>query len=253
VFAYFFFRKRWKNIPSAEIKYLFFFFLANLVLYAAYSKSGWTYRYQSFLVAIGIIVLSVFFFNYVFVSFSKHTVLKWVLVVFIGVIPLAYFLTAGISLIIKTPRASTNIYEQQYQMGQFLKRYYNGRGVALNDIGAANYFADIKCVDLWGLGNLEISKKRRALVFSSQDIREICSRNQVDIAIIYDSWFAEGDSTSIPAEWVKAGEWEIKDNVIAGDDVVSFYAVSTIAKAELMSNLKFFSASLPKGVICRIF
>ncbi len=55
------------------------------------------------------------------------------------------------------PQCTTNIYEQQYQMGLFVRRYYQNSTVALNDIGAVNFLADIHCLDLLGLANAEVA------------------------------------------------------------------------------------------------
>ncbi|MEO8512184.1 MAG: hypothetical protein ABI543_01360 [Ignavibacteria bacterium] len=231
-----------------KITYLILLFGVNLVLYAAYSKSGWSYRYQSFLVALGIFVFSILLFEYLLKDFRKKIALKSVLITILIIFPMVYFLVQGIQLNIQTPVASTNIYEQQYQMGQFLKKYYQGDGVALNDIGASNYFADIKCVDLWGLANLEISQKRRSGKFVTEDIRRACEKYNVKIAIVYDSWFKDGDKSELPGEWLKAGTWTIENNVIAGDSVVSFYAVNDKELAKLSESLKDFQVQLPKGV-----
>ena len=157
---YYISKSRYGSIFNMKITYLILLFVANLILYAAYSKSGWSYRYQSFLVALGLVIFSILLFEYLVKDFRKKTLLKSALIIILIIFPIVFFLIQGIKLNIQTPRASTNIYEQQYQMGQFLKVYYNSEGVALNDIGASNYFADINCLDLWGLANLEISQKR---------------------------------------------------------------------------------------------
>ena len=48
---------------------------------------------------------------------------------------------------------------------------------------------------------------------------------------------------------MKAGEWKILNNVIAGDDVVSFYAVKPDEENSLILNLKKYSKLLPPDVI----
>ena len=62
---------------------------------------------------------------------------------------------------------------------------------------------------------------------------------------MYDSWF------QIPAEWIKVGEWQIRDNVVCGDDTVSFYAVDPAATPGLIENLRAFASRLPADVIQR--
>lgn len=243
------FRSVLKTIFSHRISYMVLMFLSNIALYAAYSRSGWSYRYQSFLVALGILIIGIILFKYVQAWLNQAGFVKWTITILIFAVPLLYFGISAVVLMVKTPRASTNIYEQQYQMGKFLKQFYNGKGVALNDIGTSNFFADIKCVDLWGLSNLEISKLRRGGNFTEQKIREISEKHNVSVSIVYDSWFAEGDSTILPKEWKRTGKWKITNNVIAGDSIVSFYALSS-EEAELLSrSLEDFSNSLPRTVM----
>ena len=61
----------------------------------------------------------------------------------------------------KTSRACINIYEQQYQMAMFTKKYHDKNAVALNDIGAVGYYTKSNIVDLWGLANLDVNKSKR--------------------------------------------------------------------------------------------
>jgi hypothetical protein len=244
-----FFRKRESKLLNLKTSYMAILFAVNVALYTVYSKSGWSYRYQSFLIALGIVIISIVFFEHIFVNFRKYIFFKAGLSVIFVLVPAMYFAYSGYTLLMKTPVSTTNIYEQQYQMGLFLKNYYEGKSVALNDIGACNYFADIKCLDLWGLSNLEISKKRRGGSFTEADIRESAKKYDTDIAILYDSWFSEGNSTILPREWIKTGEWKIQNNVIAGDDEISFYSVKPGEETNLISNLKSYSKLLPDGVI----
>jgi hypothetical protein len=237
------------SLFSTSISYTILLFSANVLLYAAYSRSGWSYRYQSFLVAIGIVVFGIVTFKYLVPAIKKKISAKIVIPFLIFIAAGVCFLISGIYLMLNTPRATVNIYEQQYQMSVFLDKYYTNKGIALNDIGACNYFAEIKCLDLWGLANLEISKQRRKNIFDVKTIETAVKKYDVEIAIIYDSWFIEGDSTSIPVYWLKAGEWKINNNIIAGDDNISFYATDKKYFEDLVSRLKDFSGNLPKGVV----
>ena len=66
---------------------------------------------------------------------------------------------------------------------------------------------------------------------------------------MYDSWFFEENGSIIPSEWIKAGSWSISNNVIAGDDTISFYAINTKESEILSLNLKQFSSQLPETVL----
>lgn len=149
------------------------------------------------------------------------------------------------------PQCTTNIFEQQYQMGLFVRRYYQNSTVALNDIGAVNYLADIRCLDLMGLATEEVSARRQKHNFDVADVERISKQAGTRIAIIYDSWFVG----QIPPEWVRIGRWTIQNNVIAGGsvggDTVSFYAVDPAEAQHLVESLTDFSTRLPADVIQR--
>ena len=147
------------------------------------------------------------------------------------------------------PQCTTNIFEQQYQMGLFVHRYYENSTVALNDIGAVNYLADIHCLDLMGLATEEVSARRQKHNFAVSDVERLSKQTATRIAIIYDSWFVG----QIPPEWIRIGRWTIQNNVIAGGPeggaTVSFYAVNAAEAVYLSQSLTDFSGTLPADVI----
>ena len=145
------------------------------------------------------------------------------------------------------PRCTTNIFEQQYQMGLFVRRYYQNSTVALNDIGAVNYLADIHCLDLMGLANTEVAAARRKHTYQVRDVDRISKESGSRIAIVYDSWFVG----KMPPEWIRVGRWTIPENVIAGDDIVSFYALNSSEAEHLRNSLIEFFPQLPAEVIQR--
>ena len=139
------------------------------------------------------------------------------------------------------PQCTTNIYEQQYQMGLFVRRYYQNSTVALNDIGAVNFLADIHCLDLWGLANAEVAAAKHKHTYQVSDIERISKQTGTRIAIVYDSWFHGW----LPPEWIRVGRWTIQNNVIVGGDTVSFYAVDPTEATHLSESLTDFSPQLP--------
>jgi hypothetical protein len=143
------------------------------------------------------------------------------------------------------PQCTTNIYEQQYQMGLFVRRYYQNSTVGLNDIGAVNYLADIRCLDLMGLATVEVAAARKKHTYQVGDMERLSKQTGTRIAIIYDSWFPGG----VPREWIRVGRWTIRNNVLCGGDTVSFYAVDPAETAYLSESLGDFSSQLPADVI----
>lgn len=142
--------------------------------------------------------------------------------------------------------AARNIYEQQYQMGRFLKQFYEGERVVANDIGAICYFADIKLLDTVGLGTIEIARAVRAGVATTGFIENLARQKDARIAVIYDDWMKEYGG--VPDSWIFCGAWQISDNYICGGSMVSFYAVDEQAAGPLMENLRDFQGLLPHTV-----
>ncbi len=159
----------------------------------------------------------------------------------------------------KIPNATNNIYEQQYQMGLFLKEFYNGEAVALNDIGAVNFLADIHCIDIWGIGTLEVARSKLNKEYDRNVIDRITKSSDTKVAIVYDWWYKEngpaeltpGRPDGLPAQWVKAGEWRFQNQniVVCGGSILSFYATDSSGEQRLIQNLQRFSQKVSPQVI----
>lgn len=228
---------------------LIFFYMVNAVMYYIFSRSSFASRYQLFLVALAIFIIPLILFKKgapgTGSTWIKFTRLASGIAVLLSLIFFGEF--NDYQSYINIPRATTNIYEQQYQTGQFLKRYYKDKEIALNDIGTSGYYADVIIADLWGLADFEVSKLRMGN-YSKNDLRYLSQSRKIKAAIIYDSWFGAEGLNVIPDEWIKAGEWKIPNNIICGSNIVSIYAVDILEKDNLIRNLKLNSAELPPTV-----
>jgi len=209
------------------------------------------FRHESYLVALGIVVIVAQLADLLPKKLFGTPADRALVPKHAGGVLLAAFLIypclvrAGAALVF-LPQASKNIYEQQYQMARFVSRYYQGSTIALNDIGAVNFLADVHCLDLWGLGNYQVARLKRQREFHTRDIFRLSREAGVKVALVYDSWYTS--IGGLPREWVWVGEWALPDNVVAGGDAVSIYAVDESETVPLMQKLQDFSALLPKEV-----
>ncbi|MCU0498894.1 MAG: hypothetical protein MUF87_16200 [Anaerolineae bacterium] len=147
-------------------------------------------------------------------------------------------------------RSMINIYEQQYQMARFVARYYPGEGVGANDIGAINYFADIRNVDLWGLGTLAVIQARSTQTYSRERMDQIMRDRDAHIAIIYSHWFNDLVG-GVPETWIPVGTWRVSQSAILGGDTVTFYALDPESATRLAQHLRDFD--LPATVEVTLF
>jgi hypothetical protein len=209
------------------------------------------FRHESYLVALGIVVIVAQLADLLPEKLFGTPGDRALVPKHVGGLLLAAFLIypclvrSGAALIF-LPQASKNIYEQQYQMAQFIKRYYQGSTIALNDIGAVNFLADVHCLDLWGLGNYEVTRLMHRHEYHTRDILRLSREWGVKVALVYDTWYTPVGG--LPHDWAYVGQWALPDNVVAGGDTVSIYAVDESETASLMQKLLDFSPLLPKEV-----
>ncbi|MFX1603869.1 MAG: hypothetical protein ACFFCK_10325 [Promethearchaeota archaeon] len=226
-------------------------FVAACLLHLQLGRIGWFFRYEAYLVALGILIVSIqgrqFLSELDLASLGVPAIgmnldrnrLYGLAFVVLFIAPLA---GRGLLWIYWTPTASKNIYEQQYQMGLFLDRFYTGEVVLMNDIGCANYLSDIVCVDKWGIGTLDVGQLLLNGSMSMDTLRIVAEEHGVKVAVMY----ADG---LVPEEWEEVGRWTIRDNVVAYNSTVSFFAVMPSERDRLIDNLVVFSPGLSDDVI----
>lgn len=249
----FIFKKTKQNGKLDFHDYMLIIFILITFFHVEFVRRDQIFRYEAYLVASGIFVIAFslqkFFLNKPVINLNRRVFLKGISFTFLSFILILPFLERTIESIIIIPKAIKNIYEQQYQMGLFLKNYYQGESVAANDIGAINYLAEIKNLDLWGLGSMDVAKARKDKNYNTEKIFELGKSKNVKIAIVYDHWYMYYGG--IPSNWKNVGTWTISNNVVCGGNTVSFYAVDSLEVSNLIANLKDFSTQLPKDVIQR--
>jgi hypothetical protein len=222
--------------------------LALLALHMQFAKTGWVFRYEAYLVATGLVLLGTISLPSWRAAFSDRELRagQAAACFFFALFALWPLAARGHAAHNTVARASTNIYEQQYQMARFLRQFYPEATVAANDVGVITFLTNINCIDLFGLTSKEVLLAKRAGKFNSVFIRRLARKRNVEIAIVYDWWYDVAGG--IPPSWTKVGEWKIFHNAVLGGDVVSFYAVKPELAADLASKLREFSPQLPKTV-----
>ncbi len=159
---------------------LLLIFLGTMLLHSQLAKFGGFFRYEAYLVGAGTVLL------FAGVSARRDPSLppaprqeaRMAAGVLLAVAAAGLGARAAAILYV-VPGQAYGVYEQQYQTAQFLHRYYTGQAVALNDIGAPNYFGDINCLDLWGLGSVEVQRLRARNAFDRAAMTRLADANGV--------------------------------------------------------------------------
>jgi len=207
----------------------------------------WTYRLD-----VGLV--STFFLLSFLIEFGPKIHHRWVRN---GMIVLTQ-LALGLALcdrallgFFETPKATRDIYLQQFQMARFVERYYPKGRLAANDIGAVSYFSQIHLLDLVGLASDDVRKLNVTQSFTTGNIKPILDRFQPDLAIIYPMWFH--GLTALPESFIPVATWTIPPATSAAYANVVFYAPSEAAAVRLRRELTEFRASLPSRVKVDIY
>ncbi len=225
-------------------------FVVVAFLHMQYCRTGHFYRYEAYLITLGLVTLGAALpaaaLKAVRAELKRASLAYYAAVALLLAFAAWPLYTRAYNAFRETPRATVNIYEQQYQMGLFLKEFYTGEVVAANDIGAINYLADIKCLDLVGLGSIEVLKAKDLRRYNTRGIATLAEAHGAAIAIVYKQWYtSEG---GLPPEWPFIGSWRITGNVVCAYPAVQFYAISPDQQFKLLHNLVDFSERLPATV-----
>ncbi len=220
-------------------------------LHMALAAVGWMFRYEAYLIGLAIMSIALLLWSiwpaivgwYQGIGLPQKAILL-LLLFFVG----SPFLARAVAGYRVQHRACRNIYEQQVQMGKFLKQYYPGVSVAANDIGAVSFLSDSRIMDVWGLGNNEIARSKLTGTYSNDYLKTFLNKEDVKVAVIYKDWYGP----SLYGKWTEVGSWAIQDNVVCADRIVHFFVLDSADAPALRKHLEAYKASLPASVESKI-
>lgn len=224
--------------------YILGILLAVTLIHLCFAATGWLYRYEAYLIFCSTVIVGLLVWQYGRkVWLERGVAVRWMMwvVVFAAVFPLVLRSAAAFT---RTGDACVNIYQQQYQMGRFLHSYYDADVNAVNDIGAVSFQTRGANIDLWGLGNIQVARSRKSGRWNPGFLDSLCRAQGAGTAVFYEKWFND----SMRNRWTKVATWRIANNVICGDDSVSFFAIRSADAPVLKGHLQSFEKQLPAGV-----
>jgi hypothetical protein len=199
---------------------LFPLLLASMIVahgHYVFSPLYWVYRYDAYLVGFGIVVAAVVLADLpVRGALARRFLPAFLvasLVVVVADVPEGLFPATEIA-------GMRNTYLEQYQTALFIRAYYPGAAVIVNDLGAVAYYTQARILDLVALGDIEpLEIMRRTGAYTSRDVLTWTARYQPAIAIISLGWGVV--VPLVPSEWIKVAEVEVPPN----RERVGFFAV----------------------------
>ena len=231
--------------------FLGWIFVLTTVMHMFFARSGfflnyyYQVRYDAYLTGLGLLAATALLLGRPRVEAEKRPLTRGVLVLILSVVLLP-LVERGLRTTLKIVPATHATFSHQVQLGDFLARHYEGRSVALNDIGGANFFADIRCLDILGLGSREVADLILRNRYDRGALAGLARREGVEIAVINADLLE--DAGGVPPSWREVARWRLLKNVVSSEDVVSFYAVAPGSEGRLREALASFARLLPEGV-----
>ncbi len=223
-------------------------FVAASLLHACLVKMDWFFRYEAYLIAMGLLAFGLVAKPLTIALRSggrKRLNAAATALVILLAAPLA---VRALSALAVTSGAMRNVYEQQYQIALFFREAYPRDAIALNDIGAVSWMGSSPIVDVMGLATSEIAELKRRGQFNRDTLAAVISNRNVKAIAMYEGVFA----SVIPRSWQLVGEWQIVQNVGgASEDTVGFFAPTAADAARLRAALEAFRPRLPQPVLYR--
>lgn len=232
-------RARW-FVPTATMA------LATLA-HVAVAQTGWYERYQIYLIVLGTYALAVAAQDLVPARTRRE---RPTLVPLLLLVPLILAATK-VALTIQVPQAVGETYQQRYQAGRFLERYYHGRPIATGELGYISAEHHGPITDLLGLGDYEVMEARRSHQQRPPPSywADLARRRGFRVAAVY----PETLLLDTPKDWILVGTWRLSHDVVSAfDPDFQFWATTPEEVAPLIAHLREFSHELPPGVKLRI-
>ncbi|MCX6020057.1 MAG: hypothetical protein NTZ50_16450 [Chloroflexi bacterium] len=208
---------------------------AALLAHIAVGKYGWFGRYEAYAIAMAFTTAILIFSPRLLTPHLQATpLLLGGTVCVLLALPFA-------NVIFKTPAASRNIYQQQYQMHRFATQFFSQRG-AVNDLGWVSFQNDQYVLDLYGLGSEAVRTLKATKRLNAKTIEALTKEKNIAYAMLYEIWFSE----KIPPTWCRMAVLHTS-KVSTADGNVSFYSITSSQRSSMREALTRFASALPAG------
>ncbi len=152
-------------------------FVGAAVLHAGLVKVDWFYRYDAYLIALGILAL---------VALRPTLNLRVITPTIVPVVTVlaVLFGQRGLPAMYATPVAAGNVDDQQGQMARLFATHYPGRVVAVNDIGMVAWAGKAPVLDLAGLASGEVARLRRSGQWNTDSLAAVVRAADVSLVCV---------------------------------------------------------------------
>jgi len=228
--------------PSLILAFLIF------TVHLYFGNVHWLYRYEAYIVVLALFVLiQSLNTDRLLNAWRSADLIRKAAAVITAFLVLFPVLHRGHTATAHVVSGSNELYRQDYQMAMFIKEYYDGQPVVLNDVGNVAFYTDARIIDLWGLATLETAKMLLEGRYTWENVDSFVRREGGKVALLYGDVFAK---RYFPILWDEVGLWYLlgPKRFVVGNKAVYFYVVSENADTLKKRFVEFSKNKLPKGV-----
>lgn len=209
--------RRWRQ-PSVLLP-IWLVVAVALHVHFAFSSTFWVYRYDAYLLVFGIVVAGVA--ASAVASAWPQPARAVAPAAAVAVLALAVGdVRTGLLPVLEVGSARLT-QREHYAAAQFVRTYFPGETVVVNDVGAMAYFADANVLDMFGLCDIEpVLERRAAGGYDARDVQRWTAPLHPRIAIVQLSW--GWVPPHVPDTWRKVAEVHIEPE----GRTLGFYAVA---------------------------
>lgn len=228
---------RWRRLSDRWT----FVAVSVAVLHYGYLNVPGTFRYEAYVVALGVVAATVNLHTTSLREAGGRTLPTAAR--YLAVASLALAMLSGATMYRDVATASGEIHDQHIQMAAFVRSACPDCSIVANDIGILAMYSGAVILDDFGLADERVLRHKLAGTWDVDQLDALGNDHDATMAVVYDTPFW---LPGVPAGWERLGTWTIPTGVVVGGRTVSFYSLDP-ERTEALRD-QFAEFDLPDGV-----
>ena len=224
-----------RSRSARESECLLLIFLIATALHLEFGRVGWLYRYEAYLVVLGVVAIASALAHQLPASRPRLDARRWTAAAALAAVMVFPLMLRSFNASRDVIAGALDLYRHEYAWSRFFQRYPPDGGLIVGDVGAVSYFTDVPIVDAGGLATLELLPSRFSAAADIPRAVRLARARGIRVAIIDGpsrgsvtgwpcivAWSTVSDPTPNATIWLAAADAEAASHLAR--DVRTFMA-----------------------------